>query len=131
MGKRPSPPPKSIVPLLPDDILHNVFSTLKFRDKINVGMVCKEWDQLLQAGTSGARHWVIEYDMDNVSSQALTMHATDGQMNAMGRCVTMPNRLIPMVVLWEKGNLLAAIVRTLQVCGCANIPLHSAYKAFQ
>jgi hypothetical protein len=58
MGKRVSLRLNSDVIVLPDDIMHIVFSRLEFRDRVNVGAACKQWEQLLQAGTDVARHWV-------------------------------------------------------------------------
>ncbi len=54
----------------PYDIMHIVFSKLRFMDKINAGMTCKQWEQLLKAGTANARHWDVRYDLDRVQSSA-------------------------------------------------------------
>jgi hypothetical protein len=59
--------------LLPDDVVHLVFLKLNFKDKINAGLVCKQWDHLLRAGTAAARHWVINYSVDRIiTSKAFT-----------------------------------------------------------
>jgi hypothetical protein len=52
--------------VLPDDLLHVIFSKLHFRDKVIAGHVCKHWDQLLKSGTAAARHWVVSYDLDAI-----------------------------------------------------------------
>jgi hypothetical protein len=48
----------------PDDLMHVIFSRLEFKDKINAGQVCKQWDRLLKADTDDARHWVVDYNVD-------------------------------------------------------------------
>ncbi len=46
----------------PNDLMHIIFSKLEMtKDKLNAGLACKEWDQLLKAGTPAARHWDIHY----------------------------------------------------------------------
>jgi hypothetical protein len=50
------------VTLFPDELMHIIFSKLEeTNDKMNAGLACKEWDQLLKAGTPAARHWDIHY----------------------------------------------------------------------
>jgi hypothetical protein len=51
---------------LPHDLMHVIFSKLKFRDKVNAGKVCKQWDQLLKAGTDNPRHWDVDYIVDSL-----------------------------------------------------------------
>jgi hypothetical protein len=51
---------------LPDDLLHIIFAKLKFKDKVSAGLVCKQWEQLLQADNPAARHWVVNYNVDKV-----------------------------------------------------------------
>jgi hypothetical protein len=75
---------------LPDDVMHVVFLKLNFMDKVNTGIVCKQWDQLPRAGTAAARHWVFNY---NVDSKAFTRE--EGPVKAdpnmdFGRYVTVP-----------------------------------------
>jgi hypothetical protein len=53
----------------PDDLMHVIFSKLEFLDKIKAGIVCKQWDQLLKAGTDNARHWVVDYNVDTLVSR--------------------------------------------------------------
>jgi hypothetical protein len=60
---------------LPDDLMHIVFGMLEFRDKINASGVCKQWDQLLKAGTDNARHWVVNYNVDTIVSSSATRTA--------------------------------------------------------
>jgi hypothetical protein len=60
------------VTLFPDDLMHIIFSKLEeTEDKLNAGLVCKEWDQLLKAGIPAARHWDIYYTVKR------TMPSTD------------------------------------------------------
>jgi hypothetical protein len=62
---------------LPYDVMHLIFTKLEFLDKINAGMTCKLWDQLLKASLGDARHWDVDYDVDLfLPSTALT--TTDG-----------------------------------------------------
>jgi hypothetical protein len=51
----------------PNDLLYNIFFKLDFRDKINAGLACKEWEQLLQAGNPASRHWEIVYSISGVA----------------------------------------------------------------
>jgi hypothetical protein len=57
-------------PTLPNDVLHIIFSSLEFIDKINSGLVCKQWEQVLREDTL----WVVEYNVDTLVS-APTMKA--------------------------------------------------------
>jgi hypothetical protein len=68
---------------LPHDLVHNIFSKLDFNDKISSGLVCKQWDQLLKAGTFASRHWVVDYDVNTVVSRAArpNVWATGDQFN--------------------------------------------------
>jgi hypothetical protein len=45
----------------PDELKHIIFSKLEFKEKLNAGLVCKEWDNLLRTCTGAARHWDIKY----------------------------------------------------------------------
>ncbi len=92
-----SGPPKSarrVAAELPDDLMHAILSKLDFKSKLAAGQVCKKWDQLLKAGSLGARHWEVHYNIDSlVSSTALTTTDTEvssGERfnNTIGRCVT-------------------------------------------
>jgi hypothetical protein len=49
----------------PDDLVHTIFSKLKFEDKLNAGLACKEWNQLLKS-TPAARHWDIDYSVKRI-----------------------------------------------------------------
>jgi hypothetical protein len=60
-GESASPKRVPYFPLLPDDLMYVIFFKLDFRDKVNAGLVCKQWDQLLKAGTAPAKHWEVEY----------------------------------------------------------------------
>jgi hypothetical protein len=60
---------------LPHDLTHNIFSKLGFNGKINSGLVCKQWDQLLKAGTDAFRHWVVDYDVNTVVFKAARPNA--------------------------------------------------------
>jgi hypothetical protein len=53
---------------LPDDVVHAVFLKLNFMEKVNAGLVCKHWEHLLRACTVAARHWVVNYNVDSISS---------------------------------------------------------------
>jgi hypothetical protein len=50
--------------ILPNDVLRIIFADLSFMDKINSGLVCKQWDQVLRGGTPDARHWVVDFNVD-------------------------------------------------------------------
>lgn len=54
---------------LPDDVMDITFSKLEFKDKICVGLVCKQWDELLKAGTGALRHWAVYYNLDRCVSK--------------------------------------------------------------
>jgi hypothetical protein len=88
-------PPKRMRNLVsvPDDVLHVIFALLEFRDKISAGLVCKQWDHLLKAGSAAGRHWVVVYDVERlVSRPALTRAkgdpAGESMVAAAERCVT-------------------------------------------
>jgi hypothetical protein len=68
MGRSGSPKRIRYVATVPDDLMHVIFSKLDFKDKINAGKVCKQWDQLLKSGTADARHWVVDYNIDSIVS---------------------------------------------------------------
>jgi hypothetical protein len=82
------------VPLLPDELLHTIFSKLDFRDKVIAGQVCKHWDQLLKAGTVAARHWVVEYNFESILDSRELETTKKGpttpqeQLTSLQRCVT-------------------------------------------
>jgi hypothetical protein len=65
-----SGPPKRLRHLssLPSDLFYIIFSKLECIDKINAGMVCKQWDQLLRSGTPSSTHWVVNYNVGNLVS---------------------------------------------------------------
>jgi hypothetical protein len=52
--------------VLPDDLMHVIFSQLDMMAKFNAGLACKNWDPLLRAATPAARHWVIDFNVDKV-----------------------------------------------------------------
>jgi hypothetical protein len=58
---------------LPNDLMHVIFSKLEFLDKVTAGLVCKHWYHLLRAGTTAAKHWVVDYDVDNMVSHLDTL----------------------------------------------------------
>jgi hypothetical protein len=77
----------------PDDLMHVIFAKLEFRDKVNASQVCKQWDELLKAGTANARHWVVDYNVDTiVSSKAFEAtkgtHPAEQLSTCIERCVT-------------------------------------------
>jgi hypothetical protein len=59
-------PPKRMRNLVafPDDVMHLIFSKLSFKEKISCGLVCKQLDKLLKAGSAGGRHWVVNYHVN-------------------------------------------------------------------
>jgi hypothetical protein len=63
-----SPPRKrtNCLLVLPDDLMHVVFSKLNTREKVIAAVVCKQWDQLLKVG---GRHWDIDFNIDEVVSR--------------------------------------------------------------
>jgi hypothetical protein len=75
---------------LPDDLMHIIFSKLTFTDKIYAGSVCKDWDQLLKAGTPATRHWVIKYNLDTILSRIDSLAAEGSTVDQLtidiGRC---------------------------------------------
>jgi hypothetical protein len=93
MGRSPSPNRTSFILALPLDLLHIILSKLNFRDKVNAGLVCKQWEELLTASTPAARHWVVDYNVDRVvNSPAFTTANMDSFLQqpslAVVRCVT-------------------------------------------
>jgi hypothetical protein len=56
---------------LPHDVVHMVFSNLDFTRKVTSGLVCKQWDQLLKDGTGASRHWVVDFDVNAIVSNAI------------------------------------------------------------
>jgi hypothetical protein len=59
--------------VLPDDLMHIIFAKLDFRGKINAGIVCKLWDELLRTNTPAARQWVIDYNVDEIVLRSACM----------------------------------------------------------
>jgi hypothetical protein len=57
------------LPTLPDEVLQKIFWKLDFLDKVNAGLVCKDWDRVLNASTPTERHWVVQY---RVNESAIT-----------------------------------------------------------
>lgn len=57
MGRSGIPKRLRHTALLPQELMHLIFEKLEMKDILNAGLVCKEWDQLLRAGTADARHW--------------------------------------------------------------------------
>jgi hypothetical protein len=47
----------------PDELKHIIFSKLDFKEKLNAGLVCKEWGNLLKTCTGAARHWDVGYSV--------------------------------------------------------------------
>jgi hypothetical protein len=83
------------LPTLPDEVLQKIFWKLEFLDKINAGLVCKDWDRLLNAGTPTERHWVVPY---TVKGNAITDFTQDSESDLtvserpsalIGRCVSL------------------------------------------
>jgi hypothetical protein len=68
----------------PDELMHIIFSKLEFRDKVNAGLVCKEWDNLLKTCTGAARHWDIKYVVKRIvaSPVAEKQHFTSADSTA-------------------------------------------------
>jgi hypothetical protein len=60
----------SYIIVLPDDLMHIIFAKLDMRDKVNAGMVCKQWDQVLRASTPAGRHWVINFNANRAARAA-------------------------------------------------------------
>ncbi len=52
-----------------------IFSQLGFKDKLNAGLACKEWDHMVKDGTAAARHWDINYSVKR------TVASTDPEKN--------------------------------------------------
>jgi hypothetical protein len=78
---------------LPDDVLHVVILKLNFLEKINAGIVCKQWEHLLSSGTVSARHWIVNYKVDSIlSSKAFTTQdqkcSTEDPIMVIGRYAT-------------------------------------------
>jgi hypothetical protein len=70
---------------LPHDLLHNILSQLEFEDKINAGLVCKQWDQQLKVRTAAGGHWEVELDIDVVAREGLS---TQKPSTDLSRCFT-------------------------------------------
>lgn len=70
MGRSHSPKRLRYTAQLPQELWHIIFAKLDLKDKLNVGLVCKHWDQLLRAGTADAEHWRVEYNLDTIWSSA-------------------------------------------------------------
>jgi hypothetical protein len=52
--------------VVPDDVMHMIFSDLDTRVKVNAGLVCKQWDQLLKVRPAAGRHWIIDFNINSV-----------------------------------------------------------------
>jgi hypothetical protein len=78
--------------VLPEDLLHVIFSKLGFKDKISAGLVCKQWDQLLKTGTPATRHWVVRYRLNSLVSSRSCITRSKGllaeRLENANRCVT-------------------------------------------
>jgi hypothetical protein len=79
--------------LLPDDVLHIIFHKLEFQEKINCGLVCKQWGTLLKSGTAAARHWVVDYNVNTILAKTAYVTRSNRQSAEKGnsfisRCVT-------------------------------------------
>jgi hypothetical protein len=82
----------------PDDLMHVIFSRLEFKDKINAGQVCKQWDQLLKAGTDDARHWIVDYDVDTLVSSTAFKATT--KLSHAKQSGTLVERCVPVGATW-------------------------------
>jgi hypothetical protein len=51
--------------LLPDEVLRIIFADLGILYKVNVGLLCMQWDEVLRAGTPDTRHWVVDCNVDH------------------------------------------------------------------
>lgn len=68
MGRYASRMRLACVRTLPDEIMHVIFNQLELNDKINAGIVCRHWEQLLRAGSLAAEHWIVDYNDDVMAS---------------------------------------------------------------
>jgi hypothetical protein len=80
----------SYILVLPDDLMHIIFSNLDMKEKVTAGMVCKHWDRVLRSSTPAGRHWVIDFKVNQV---VCTASATTDKYSlahhpsvAIGRC---------------------------------------------
>jgi hypothetical protein len=64
MASSPSPKRMRHSLLLSDDLLRLIFAKLDFKSKFNAASVCKEWEMLLNTGSSASRHWVVDYSIN-------------------------------------------------------------------
>jgi hypothetical protein len=134
MGRSNSPKRTSYILVLPLDLLHIILSKLNFRDKVNAGLVCKQWEELLTASTPAARHWIVDYNIDRVvNSPAFTTANMDSFSHqpslVIVRCVIM----LPIPLAgWVFTLMFTARCPTLQhVCMCAyHTPYCFAFPAF-
>jgi hypothetical protein len=79
------------IAVLPDELMHVIFSKLSFHNKIRAGLACKQWDQLLKAGTPAARHWNIDYIVqrtptDPDATKQYRKNPSDHPSASIGRC---------------------------------------------
>lgn len=77
---------------LPEDLLHMIFSNLGFRDKVSAGMVCKEWEKVLQDGTVATRHWEVDYSVSDAARKTVSS-------TSMGPSLQHPGALIMRCVI--------------------------------
>jgi hypothetical protein len=74
--------------------MHVIFSRLEFKDKISAGQVCRDWGNLLKAGTADARHWNVNYNVDAIVTSAAfeatkSLPPPQQTSNYIERCVNM------------------------------------------
>jgi hypothetical protein len=88
MGRSGSSKRARHIAAFPDEIMDIVFSKLCFHDKIYAGLVCKQWDQLLKAGTAAARHWDVDYRVTRIvqSPKGYRQVTLDHPIASIGRC---------------------------------------------
>jgi hypothetical protein len=88
MGSSVSPERVPNALALPNDLINVVFSKLGFKDKINAGLVCKQWDHIFRSGSAAAKHWSVYYNLDNIVSKraSTTWFRLNSQMTVIERC---------------------------------------------
>lgn len=64
-----------MISVLPDDILHLIFSNLDFGDKVTAGLVCTRWDKVLRGKLSGKPHWDVWYNLDSICSAPTILYS--------------------------------------------------------
>jgi hypothetical protein len=85
------------IAVLPNELMHTIFSKLNFHNKIRAGLTCKQWDQLLKAGTPAARHWDIHYTLkrtptDPDATKEYRVTPSDHPSASIGRCAQSAHR---------------------------------------